>query len=109
MDNGDGCPDDLPSLANLPVFRNGNESGYDELTDMTDTRISSGLGSRHPYRSPNELAPAEDVLEQYLELIFAMAERIEADPEAYAEFLRLTAETRPATIQEIRDYLSANQ
>jgi hypothetical protein len=56
----------------------------------------------YPDFTPEQLAVAEDNLEQYLTLVLRIYERIQSEPESYARFRALTEKIRAVSCKSSR-------
>jgi hypothetical protein len=67
-----------------------------------ETKATPTLRDLYPHFTEQQLAEAEDNLEQYLTLVLRIYERIQADPESYARFRALTEKIRAVSCKPSR-------
>lgn len=75
------------------------------LTNKTSQLPDITIKDLYPHLNDEELKEAEDNLDRYVELVLRIYERVESDPNAYAQFKALTA-LRPAPRLEERSKLT---
>src|SRR5580698_8516673 len=74
----------------------------DYMLCLMDNNVVPTIRDLYPNLSENELAIAEDNLEQYLLLMLRIYERIQADPESYARFRALTEQIHGVSLKSSR-------